>query len=863
MISRYRISRRTRRVSCLLLLATSSFPAYAAEQAAEPPPLPGPSDIIVVGNPDLFRDVVPERRLDGEAIGGYGLGTVAGLLAEIREELGDDDDTPVLLINGERVRDLGDVASYPAEAIERLDVLPPGSASRVGGAPGRRVYSVVLRRLVRSTTVTVAPRFATEGNWGALRGEAIFTRIQDQNRLNLALRAWHEDALLERDRDIVQPFTGVPFAIRGNIVADPRFGGDEIDPLLSALAGSPISVAGSPSGSNPALGDFAARANRPNITDVGDFRTLRPRTRRYELDLTHSTRLAPWLRSSLSGKLQYSERNSLRGLTSGVFVLPASNPFSPFSRDVGIASYGDPLEQKFSSLRASLNAGLNATLGEWRVNLTGRHQETETDFSTQRHSRDVSSGSILLEDTRNPFSSGLGDLLPTLPDQSSSHARETVLQVDALGSPLLLPAGPVQVAVESRLGLYGLTAKTAFGAERTRGRFRRTELALRGSLEVPIASRRNNFLSTLGELSANFEYSISDFSDVTPLLHHYGFGLVWSPQEWIHVQASINEVRRAPIMELLGEPLTITPGVRMYDFLRGQEVDVSEISGGSPFLAPERVITRRLTAQVRPLRTPTLQLNAEYRGDEVRDLISGLPTESAAFFLAFPERFIRTSDGQLLTVDVRPGNFSRYRQDRLRYGASINIPLGRSALGGAVRSAELPVTEGEDTVPAIASGRGARLQLSLHHGIVFTNEILIRPGLEPVDLLEGGAIGIAGGRPRHQLDLTAGVSSRGIGARLNGTWRGQSLLEIRSGNSVEMLRFTPLATLNLRAFAEGRRLFPQTRWIRGTRFTLSVTNLTNQRQRVTDTAGVTPLRYQPGYRDPLGRTIEFEIRRVF
>jgi len=25
----------------------------------------------------------------------------------------------------------------------------------------------------------------------------------------------------------------------------------------------------------------------------------------------------------------------------------------------------------------------------------------------------------------------------------------------------------------------------------------------------------------------------------------------------------------------------------------------------------------------------------------------------------------------------------------------------------------------------------------------------------------------------------------------------------------------------------------------------------------------TPLQYQPGYRDPVGRTIEFELRKVF
>jgi outer membrane receptor protein involved in Fe transport len=66
----------------------------------------------------------------------------------------------------------------------------------------------------------------------------------------------------------------------------------------------------------------------------------------------------------------------------------------------------------------------------------------------------------------------------------------------------------------------------------------------------------------------------------------------------------------------------------------------------------------------------------------------------------------------------------------------------------------------------------------------------------------------------------------------------------------------------LRAFATGSR-FGDAPWLKGTRLTLSVVNLTNDRQRVRDSAGITPLSYQRDYRDPLGRTVELEIRKVF
>jgi outer membrane receptor protein involved in Fe transport len=118
--------------------------------------------------------------------------------------------------------------------------------------------------------------------------------------------------------------------------------------------------------------------------------------------------------------------------------------------------------------------------------------------------------------------------------------------------------------------------------------------------------------------------------------------------------------------------------------------------------------------------------------------------------------------------------------------------------------------------------------------VVFTDRILIRPELDPVDLLEGGAIGIASGRVRHQIDGTT-----------------------------DMLRFSHVTTVNLRAFADMRRLLPESPWAKGLRLSLDVINLTNHRQSVRDRFGNTPLQYQPGYRDPIGRTVEFELRKVF
>jgi len=88
-------------------------------------------------------------------------------------------------------------------------------------------------------------------------------------------------------------------------------------------------------------------------------------------------------------------------------------------------------------------------------------------------------------------------------------------------------------------------------------------------------------------------------------------------------------------------------------------------------------------------------------------------------------------------------------------------------------------------------------------------------------------------------------------------------LESRIGGVTDTLRFSPVFILNVRAFADVSRLLPQSRWAKGLRLSVDVLNATNDRQRVRDSFATTPLQYQPAYRDPLGRTIEFEIRKVF
>ena len=325
---------RPRRIFVAALLATTSVHVAAGTAASrgtadtQPVDQQQPEDIVVTGQA-LFRDVRPERRLDEDGVASYGVSTVDELVEELQSEF-DNGEEPVFVVNGERVYNLDDIGAYPVEIIKQLEVLPRGSASRVGGSPMQRVFNLTLHKRVRSATVTAAPGAATEGDWHSIRGETIFTSIEGRRRGNIALRVRDESSLLESQRGIIQPVAEVPFATKGNVIAYPDLSG-EIDPLLSDAAGTEVTVAPFPASSGPSLADFAANANVAHTDDLGHFRTLRPQSRSYDLNGTYTTPLTPWLTSTATFRLGQSTSRSLIGLATGLLVLDSNNPFSPFS----------------------------------------------------------------------------------------------------------------------------------------------------------------------------------------------------------------------------------------------------------------------------------------------------------------------------------------------------------------------------------------------------------------------------------------------------------------------------------------------------------------------------------------------------
>ena len=579
--------------------------------------------------------------------------------------------------------------------------------------------------------------------------------------------------------------------------------------------------------------------------DLGRFRTLVPTNDNIRGSLSVADKLAPWLNGSAAASLSGTRRDSLFGL----------------SED------DRPLRGRSRSLTGDAEFSLNATPGEWLISLLGNY-----DYDRRRTVNEQVLGE----------------------SRTRATATTAALDLTASGPIVELPAGDLRLTVGGSLTRDALSGQQELNGLVTRDGYRQWTRSATGGLEIPLASA--DFLPELGRLTANLQATVSHVSGIGSLSNQT-YSLTWQPADWIRLLGSVTTGKTPPSVELLSDPILETTGVRYFDPLRDETVDVTQISGGNPDLSASQAANRRLSMTLKPLRKVPLQITADYSEARNRDVVTALPQASDLILLAFPERFVRDPvTGVLTGVDIRPVQFAKENRRELRYGFNLNLPLGgepavESGLedepeepralerprsdDGAERGGRGRVAEGRPRAGGRergfrggggrrGGGRGPRLQFNLSHTIALESELLISEGLDPIDLLSRGAIGLGGiTRPRHQLNFSAGYAERGRGIRLTGQHKSQSFLRLTGGEDTQVLRFSPLTTFNLRAFTELGRYVPDVDFLKGARLSLSIANIFDRRQKVTDEGGVTPLAYQPGYRDPIGRTFEIELRKTF
>lgn len=812
------------------------------------------SRIVVIGNRAIvaaLADVEVEQTYDSDRIRAYAVNSVQELLDIVANENGEP--APSVLVNGRPVSDIGDIADLPAEAVRRVEVLPQGTAARIGGAVGQRALNVVLVQSLTSLTVTASRQLTTEPGWSNTRGEATATLIRGQDRLNLTARNWRNTALLESERGLLGGNDFGSYSPIGNILPS---SGTEVDAMLSQLLGQKAtSVALSEGMTNPSLQALLAGANRINPSQAQSYRTLRGAGENTEVSLAGAKKVNDWLTATFNGRLGWNDTSGLNGLPSGRFLVSAGNAFSPFSGPVLLAQSDPtrPLENRSHVESRSASLTLNANFGAWRSTLLARYDRRAYESTFDRLDP-ASSGLVLLAPSDNPFAGNLAARLGILQASSSGHNLTKEVNEELEGPLFSLPAGSV------RLLLTASAVWTSFGATySTTGDVRaasRVEALQRGRLTIPLTSATGPGNIGIGAMEVTGEIGWLRVGG-GPDLRQHAVSFNWWLDPDIRLTASTSRQGRAVALELVSAPSTTFDNVRYFDPLTGEEAFVTTISGGSSGLKSEMTRTDKLSLWTRLVPRLGLQLTTDYVVTRVSNRSGSLPPPSAAVVAAFPDRFVRDGSGRLVLVDNRTVNFDSQRNRELRFALVMAAPLGArpgprpaAAIGSPPRS-------------PVRSGPPLMLTANLNYNLMLSSRTTIRAGLPEVNLLDGGAIGLAGGLARHNVNASAALSQGGTGMRLTGTLQGPSALKSGTLAAPEQYTFGSLFKLGASIFIDLRDAAPRSRLARDTRVTLSYDNIFNARQSVGSLSGNIPTYFQPRYRDPLGRTVSLELRKVF
>jgi hypothetical protein len=745
------------------------------------------------------------QTLDEEDIQAYGAGSIAELLTALTPQTGSGRGRgggfPVMLINGRRISNFREMRDLPPEAIRRMEILPEEVALRYGYQPNQRVVNFILKDHFASKTLDVEYEQPTRGGTSDSQLEAGLFRIDKQNRLNVTGKFNNTSILTEGERGVIQQ--------------------------VPAAAGAP---------------------------DPADYRSLIGEARSYALNGTWSTGSGVGQQATsltINGAATRNDSRSLNGIQS---IAPDGTV--------------DPLTTRTKATTLESGVSYNKPLGKWNLTATadGSYGDTRTRVDQT-------------------------DATPDTRARTQTYGLTSLITV--MGRPVALPAGDATLTVKAGYA-YSRSDNESTQSGSIDTSLRRSDVSAGVNLGLPLTSRRDDVLSAVGDLTLNFSGGLNHLSDFGTL-KDWSAGLTWSPTEKLGLQASYIVNEAAPSLAQLGNPVLTSLNVPVYDFTRGENALVTVINGGNPNLKRETQRDIKLSANWQLPFLSNSNLIVEYFRNRSSDVTQSFPLLTPEIEAAFPGRVVRDASGRLVSIDRRPVTFSEVKSSRLRWGFNVSgtvgkpQPMGRGGMPGMAGQRPRGGPEagqrppgggrfgggmrrpgggggfrgGPMGGPMGGTGQG-RWNLSLVHTIEFTNTVLVAPGGPALDLLGGDAL-TAGGVARHGIELEGGLFHKGFGLRATGNWSAPVTVGATGAGGSD-LRFGSVTKLNLRAFVnfdQKPKLIEDMPFLKGMRLSLKVDNLLDSRQRVTDANGVVPLSYQADYRDPRGRVIGIDLRKMF
>ena len=366
----------------------------------------------------------------------------------------------------------------------------------------------------------------------------------------------------------------------------------------------------------------------PQPADLADARSLVPATQSLTANAVVAHPIGGGVNATFNATLGASSSDSLQGLSSD----------------------GQILHQYANGWTGHLGATFNKDVHDWRLSLTSAYDHADTQTDTD---------------------------LPGAPQASARSISDAAnIQLLANGPLFKLPAGNFYVSAkagdtQSRLGSTSSRpgAAQAVSLDRNDGN---AQL----NVDLPLASRRRHFLPFLGELSLNANGAIDQLSDFGTL-RAFGYGLNWTPLTGVNLIVSHTNDQAAPTIQQLGNPVLYTPGVRVFDYVTGQTVDVTQVTGGNRALAHDDRNVTKIGLTLTPIPSQNLTVTVNYIRSKIDNPIETFPVASAAIQMAFPDRFERDEDGDLVLEDVRPVNFATADRSEIRWGINYSHRIGK------------------------------------------------------------------------------------------------------------------------------------------------------------------------------------------
>ncbi len=764
---------------------------------------PSEDEIVIIARRWGQADIPSETELDEAQIAAHGARSIGELLTDIAPLIDGTGNPPAILVNGKRIGEPGEITSYPAEALNRIAILPPEAAARYGYPAGQRVVNLELKQKYASWDADAGIGVPTAGGQRSAQLAGRRTAIDGNTRWSAQVAVSDDTLLLKSDREIpVQ---------------------DDVLALLPTLRERGVV--------DPNRFESAASATRSLSTNISATRPLG----RFSVSLRTNATLN-------SGR-------QLIGMPIGSVILSPGSPWVPAGGNAVIVSRllnDEALQSRQRSETIGVSASLSGPIAGWQTSLSLSYARNR---NRMIHDRGYDMRAVQQRiDAGDPSfdPDGPWPATPLRSDRARSGTDMLGATFNASRSMLKLPAGQASTSLtvsanrnrsRSTREADGTLQHSRSGSDRLDGRL---------SFVLPLASRALGVLTPLGDLGLDLSVEAATATG-TAMRRKWDAGVRWTPLPFLNLRASLGQENAEPTFDHLHGP-RIEVVTRMFDYARQEYVQPLKIFGGNPDLEGGRNNSLALNAMVRPFAGDLATLNIGYRKQISRGGILPFPALTPEVEAAFPERIRRDSSGRLVSIDARAINISHDRSESVSSGLTLRYTESPKAL---------------DTASPVANGfQPWTISLSINHNWYLRSETVIRPGLPLLDRLRNNGqprhdVGLSLVAGRSGLGATLNGSwSSAAHVRSGGDVGG--VTEFRYASSV---------LFNLNLFAELDQWVKgkggEKSWASGLRVSLDIQNLLNGYRNISVRNGGIVRNYGHDEVDPLGRTVRLSLQKQF